>query len=299
MDMHRGSLILPKDWPSISRVRKMISDYGYKLGDCWNLDVIFEDMKKIKLILEYDGTAYHGWQVQKKGLLTIQGVLEDRIFRITGERSRVVGASRTDAGVHAFGQVAAFSTVSDLSVAKLKRALNAMLPQDIRVLHATEIEESFHPRQSAIKKRYFYVISNQEESSAFLFRYSWLVKHHLDLTQVKEAARALIGIHDFSSFMGTGSSIKNPEREIFLVNVEKLKQIDFMTMSLKGKFIKISIEANGFLRHMVRNIIGTLVEIGRGKFSADKMQEILRTRDRRLAGPTAPSNGLFLERIIY
>jgi len=255
-------------------------------------------MRKIKLLLEYDCTAYQGWQVQKKGD-TIQGILENRILKITGEHSRVIGASRTDAGVHALGQVAAFRIASMLDAGTIKRALNAVLPQDIRVLDASVVDDSFHPREDAIKKSYFYIITNQRISSAFLFRYTWIVRQPLVLNTMKEASQGLIGRHDFASFMGTGSDIKDTVREIYSLNIESLGSIDFMTSSLIGNFMKISIEANGFLRHMVRNIVGTLVEIGRGRISAERMREILETHDRRVAGPTAPPNGLFLERIMY
>lgn len=255
-------------------------------------------MRIIKLILEYEGTAYHGWQVQKDRI-TIQSVLEEKVFRVTGEPSGVVGASRTDAGVHAFGQVAVFRTQSKLDAATIKRALNAVLPQDIRVLAATEVGSSFHPREDALRKRYVYIIANQRMSSAFLYRYTWIVPQRLGINLMEQAARMLIGKHDFSAFMGTGSEIKHPVREIYSLDVEKLDTIDFMTVCLKGTFIKMTIEANGFLRHMVRNIIGTLVEIGRGRIPLEEMKEILESRDRRRAGQTAPAKGLFLERIDY
>ena len=255
-------------------------------------------MKKINLLLEYDGTAYQGWQIQKEGI-TIQGILEEKILKITGERSRVIGAGRTDAGVHALGQVAAFRTISRLEPEAIKRALNALLPYDIKVIETSEVNDSFHPIYDAVKKSYFYIIANQRISSAFLYRYSWQIQQQLELKSMKYAAQTLIGRHDFSSFMGTGSSIKDPEREIFSLSIDKLDNIDFMTVSMRGEFIKIRIEANGFLRHMVRNIVGTLVEIGRGRISPDKINEILKSRDRKLAGPTSPANGLFLERIVY
>lgn len=255
-------------------------------------------MRKIKLIIEYDGTAYRGWQIQKNGM-TVQGILEDRIFNLTKEKVRVIGASRTDAGVHAFGQVAVFRTTSRLEIETIKKALNALLPHDIRVIDVSEVEDSFHPRYSALKKRYFYIIANQRESSAFLYRYTWIIQQSLQLDSMIKESRVLIGKHDFSSFMGAGGSVKNPIREIFSINIEKLTQIDFMTVAIKGNFIKISIEASGFLRHMVRNIIGTLVEMGRDNLTKVGMKEILQSCDRRLAGPTAPPNGLFLEKIIY
>ena len=255
-------------------------------------------MKKIKLLLEYDGAAYHGWQVQKDAM-SIQGIIEDRVWRVTGEKSSVLGASRTDAGVHALGQVAVFRTESGLDAETIRRALNAVLPQDIRVLDASPVDDSFHPRADAIKKTYFYIVTNQRNSSVFLCRYSWLVPQLLDLAPLTEASWALIGRHDFSAFMGAGSDIKDPVREIYSLEIEKLKGINFMTSCLKGNFIKMSMEADGFLRHMVRNIVGTLIEIGRGRVSAEMMKKILKSLDRKRAGQTAPANGLFLERIEY
>jgi len=255
-------------------------------------------MKKIRLLIEYDGAAYHGWQVQKDEM-TIQGVVEDRVSRITGLRSSVVGASRTDAGVHALGQVAAFRTESRLDGETLKRALNANLPGDIRVLDALAVDDTFHPRKDAVKKTYVYFVTNQRNSPVFLGRYSWLVPQALDLESMAEASQVLVGKHDFSAFMGAGSDIKDPVREIYSLDIEKLKGINFMTSCLKGNFIKMSMEADGFLRHMVRNIVGTLIEIGRGRVSADMMKKILKSLDRKRAGQTAPANGLFLERIEY
>jgi len=255
-------------------------------------------MRKIKLLIEYDGTAYHGWQIQKEGD-TLQGILEDRIAKVTGGQSRLIGASRTDAGVHALGQVAAFRTGSGLEPATIKKALNAVLPRDIRILTVSEADDSFHPREDAVQKSYFYIIANQRQSSVFLFRYAWLVIQQLDPASMIKAAQVLQGEHDFSSFMGTGSDVQSPVREIISLSIERLESIDFMTAALNGNFIKIRIEANGFLRHMVRNIVGTLAEIGRGRIPSEKMEDILESRDRKLAGQTASANGLFLERIIY
>jgi tRNA pseudouridine38-40 synthase len=255
-------------------------------------------MKKIRLFLEYDGTAYQGWQIQKRGL-TIQGIIEEKIFKITGNQSRVIGASRTDAGVHALGQVAAFRTESRLEPETIRRALNALLPRDIRVLEASEVDDSFHPRYNAKRKSYFYIISNQRDISAFLHRYTWLIEQPLELKSMLEAAEVLIGIHDFSSFKGSGGSSKNSVREVFSIDIERFERLDFMSVEMKGEFIRIRIEANSFLRHMVRNIVGTLVEVGRGKMPSEDIEKILASHDRRLAGLTAPSNGLFLERIVY
>jgi tRNA pseudouridine38-40 synthase len=255
-------------------------------------------MKNIRLLLEYDGTAYHGWQVQK-GVKTIQGILEDSIFRITGRQAPVIGASRTDAGVHALGQVAVFRAATALDAGTIRRALNALLPQDIRVVSAVEIHDPFHPRDDAVRKRYFYMISNQNISSAFLFRYTWIVPQQLDIRLMESAAQVIVGRHDFSAFRGTGSDVKDPVREIYDVTIDEIERISFMEERLPGNFIKITAEANGFLRHMVRNIVGTLVEVGRGRIPVYRMKEILESGNRQNAGQTAPASGLFLERIEY
>jgi tRNA pseudouridine38-40 synthase len=255
-------------------------------------------MRKIRLILEYDGTGYHGWQVQKDAV-TVQGILEERVFQVTGYHSSVIGASRTDAGVHAFGQIAVFRTISRLDADTMKRALNAVLPQDIRVLAAAEADDSFHPRDDALRKRYFYLIANQRVSSAFLFRYTWVVPQRIDIGCMEEESHVLVGRHDFSAFMGAGSDIRDTVREVFSVTVEKLDGVIFAGVKLQGNFIRVTAEADGFLRHMVRNIVGTLAEIGRGKIPPGRMREILESCDRKKAGQTAPANGLFLERIDY
>lgn len=255
-------------------------------------------MKKIGLLLEYDGSAYHGWQVQKDAQ-TVQGVLEECIFRVTGQHSPLIGASRTDARVHALGQVAAFRTASRLDTATIKRALNALLPRDIRVLSASEAQDAFHPRNDALMKRYFYMISNQRATSAFLSRYAWEVPQALNISLMESASQTLVGRHDFASFMGAGSDVADTVREIYALTIEKMDWVTFMTSSLQGNFLKITVEANGFLRHMVRNIVGTLIEIGRGRIPSSAMTAILESRKRNNAGRTAPAHGLFLEKIEY
>ncbi len=255
-------------------------------------------MKKIKLLLEYDGTDYKGWQIQKTGL-TIQGILEEKIVKITGKKSGVIGASRTDAGVHALGQVAAFRTETNLPTERIKGALNALLPQNIRIIDVSEVDNSFHPRNDVRRKSYFYIISNQKKPSAFVHKYAVTVRQFLDFKSIVEASHILIGRYNFSSFMGAGSNIKDPVREIFSLDIEKLEKMNFMTACITGEFLRIRIDADGFLKHMARNIVGTLVEIGRGRIPPHHMEKILKSHDRKLAGPTAPAHGLFLEKIEY
>ena len=177
-------------------------------------------MKNIKLLIEYDGTNYHGWQRQKNHT-TLQKIIEDRLLRITGEDAALIGASRTDAGVHAVGQVASFKTNSNLEPMTLQRALNATLPKDIRILYAGETAAAFHPRYDALGKSYFYIIANTNFSSAFLYRYAWRVPYTLDLDEMKKAGGLLLGRHDFSAFRGAGCGAKSTARNITSLSIEK------------------------------------------------------------------------------
>jgi len=255
-------------------------------------------MRYIKLLIEYDGTNYHGWQSQKSGG-TLQDIIREKILSVTGEEVKLTGASRTDAGVHAFGQVAVFGTDSILAPDVIIRALNAKLPADIRIMNAAETGGDFHPRYDAIKKSYFYIISEDRRHSAFLHRYIWYVHSPLDIELMTKAASFLVGEHDFSSFRGAGCGAKHPVRTVHSADISRMDEISFMTANLKGNFVKFRIEANAFLRHMVRNIAGTLVEVGKGKMSIETFDSVLKSRDRTIAGPTAPAQGLFLEKILY
>lgn len=255
-------------------------------------------MRTIRITIQYDGTAYNGWQIQPNGV-TLQKILQEGVGRITGERLTVTGAGRTDAGVHALAQVAAFRTSSGLPPEVFRRALNARLPADIRILDAVEEREDFHPRFDAARKAYFYLIANAPLVSPFLYRYVWQVPAALDIETMRRAAAPLEGTHDFSSFRASGCGAKSPERTVFSLALERHTCLDFMTVQFRGEFLKIRIEGDAFLRHMVRNIVGTLVEAGKGRIRAESMQELLISRDRKCAGPTAPARGLFLERIFY
>jgi len=255
-------------------------------------------IRRIKLTLQYDGTAYNGWQVQPTGI-TVQGLLEEGIGRITGERVQVVGAGRTDTGVHALGQVASFDSSSSLDIPVIKRGVNALLPADLRILEASETAADFHPRYGALRKRYFYLIANCEVLPVFIGRYVWWIRNPLDLEGMRRAAGFMRGSRDFSSFRGAGCGAKSPVREVYSIETEMLEGMEMFFTRISGSFIRISIEANGFLRHMVRNIVGTFVEVGTGRKNPEAVGEILEARDRRLAGPTAPAKGLFLEKIFY
>jgi tRNA pseudouridine38-40 synthase len=245
-------------------------------------------LRTIKLVIEYDGTHYLGWQVQPNGQ-TIQGVIQDRLKRLTGESSQLIGSGRTDAGVHALGQVAHFKTESRMDANTFQRALNSLLPEDIVIRRAEEVEAEFHARRSARSKVYEYRILNRTTSPAIDRQYVWHVPQKLNLDEMKKATQNLVGEHDFSAFRSVGSSTRSSVRNILRADWKKGK----------GGLLRFEIEATGFLKQMVRAIVGTLVEVGRGKIDAERFREILESKDRKEAGPTAPAHGLFLNEVKY
>ncbi|MGQ9647054.1 MAG: tRNA pseudouridine(38-40) synthase TruA [Thermodesulfobacteriota bacterium] len=245
-------------------------------------------MRTIKLLIEYDGTNYQGWQVQQKGV-TIQGVIEEKLARLIGEPAHLVGSGRTDAGVHALGQVAHFKTKSRLDVQTIQRALNSLLPTDITVRNVEEVDEGFHARRSAKSKVYEYWVLNRPLRSVFQRGTAWHVPQALNLREMKKATRSLIGEHDFSSFQSVGSPKKTAIRRVIQAEWK---------WSREGH-LRFEIEANGFLKQMVRAIVGTLIEVGKGKITSEGFQRILESKDRQKAGPTAPAHGLFLKEVKY
>ncbi len=247
-------------------------------------------MRNLKIILQYDGTNYVGWQRQAAGT-SIQAVLEDALAPLAGTRVTVHGAGRTDAGVHALAQVATVSFPGARESSVLARALNAVLPTDVRVLSVEDVAAEFHARFSAVGKTYEYRIVNAPFVSPFLVRYVWHVPQQLDIDAMRSAAAHLIGTHDFSAFQGGGSDAASSRRTIHAIEWENGRAHDApLVIQLRG---------DGFLRHMVRNIAGTLVEIGVGRWTPERMTEILASRDRSQAGTTAPAHGLFLVRVDY
>ena len=249
-------------------------------------------MRTLKLTLAYDGRAYAGWQVQP-GQETVQGVLEAAIEKVTGRRGRTIASGRTDAGVHALGQVVAFRTPSDLPAGVLQRALNAELPHDVAVLAMSEAPEAFHPIRDAVRKRYRYMIHDGPIRDVFRERYCWPYNHgRLDAEAMNRAAKTLLGRHDFSSFESSGAERDSSVRTIFEIDVERGR-------GGEQDYITVEIEADGFLYNMVRAIVGTLVEIGRGAQRESWMAEVLAAADRSAAGPTAPPQGLFMVKVKY
>ena len=241
----------------------------------------------LKLTLEYDGTKYHGWQLQKNAL-TLQGTLEAVLARLFGEPIRVRVAGRTDTGVHALGQVVSFSSEKIIELFRLQRALNALLPPDIVVRKVEPVPDTFNPRRDALSRIYRYQIWNHPWPSAIWGRYSWHVSFPLDGAAMQQAAALLIGDHDFSSFQGSDWVEHNPHRTVLR-----------STVYLDNEFLTYEVEARSFLRHMVRNIAGSLVDVGRGTVSVNEFAEIFTARDRTRAGLNAPSQGLFLVSVQY
>jgi len=260
-------------------------------------------MSTFKIVLAYDGTDFVGWQRQASGL-SIQGVLEDALRTLDDRDVTVTGAGRTDAGVHALAQVASFSLERAIDRDTLVRALNAHLPETIRVLSAEEVPPTFNPRR-ARTKTYRYRIRNGPVLSPFERRYAWHVVSALDVGAMDAAARRLEGRHDFAAFQTVGSDVVTTERTIFssliLRPAQDERSTNTLVVSLSNHepLIVYEITGDGFLRHMVRAIVGTLVEIGRGRRPADWIDNVLASRDRSAAGSTVPAAGLFLVRVDY
>ena len=244
-------------------------------------------MRTLKITLAYDGTRFVGWQRQAEGE-SIQGVLEDALARFEGAPVTVHGAGRTDAGVHALGQVASVRLTSGHDVETLARALNAQLPDDLRVLGIEDAAPDFHARFSARAKTYRYQIRSGNVASPFDRAYVWHLQERLDVDAMRTAAQVLVGRHDFGTFQSVGTTVPDSVRTLAHSRVRT-----------EGDLLMYEVTGDGFLRHMVRAIVGTLVEVGRGWRPADSMASLLASRTRAQAGATAPPHGLFLVRVDY
>jgi tRNA pseudouridine38-40 synthase len=241
----------------------------------------------IKLTIEYDGTNYHGWQIQPNGN-TIQAVLERAISTFLGTPARIIGAGRTDAGVHALGQTANFFCDREVDLYRLQRGLNALTPDDIVIRRIEVMGTSFDARRHAQSRVYEYRIWNSPWPSPFHARYSWHVHDPLHIEAMENAISHLEGEHDFSSFQAAACDAAHAVRRVYWNSLES-----------HGTLLVYRIEATAFLRHMVRNVIGSLVEVGRGERTPQSFAELLDVRDRTQAGPTAPPHGLFLVEVKY
>lgn len=244
-------------------------------------------MKRVKLIVAYDGTNYCGWQIQQNGI-TVEEVLNRTISELVGEQIAVIGASRTDSGVHAMGNVAVFDTESRIPAEKMSFALNQRLPEDIRIQESCEVAPDWHPRYCDTRKTYEYRILNRRFAIPTQRLYSHFFYYPLDVAKMQQAADYLVGEHDFKSFCSTRTQVENTVRTIYFLHVVK-----------EGDMIRIQINGNGFLYNMVRIIVGTLLKVGTGLYPPEHVKEILEAKERRLAGPKAEARGLTLMEIEY
>ena len=244
-------------------------------------------MRNIKLTVQYDGTHNHGWQSQENAV-TVQDVLEKAVSELTGRKPKIIGCSRTDTGVHAKRFVCNFKSETTIPPERFPLAINTKLPEDIVWLGAEDVDGNFHSRYHAKKKTYTYYIQNSQFPDVFKVNYAWHYPYKLDLEEMKKAAEAFLGEHDFIGFAASGFTVKTTVRTIYSLNVEKEEDL-----------IKITVTGDGFLYNMVRIIAGTLAFCGCGKLKACDMPDIIASRDRKRAGITAPSQGLYLTEVYY
>ncbi len=251
-------------------------------------------MQNFKITIKYDGTNYHGWQIQPE-VSTVEEKIKEAVFEICREEVKIVGASRTDAGVHAVGQTANFILNKSIESDILHKAINAHLPSDIKITHIEKVDKKFNARFDAKKKHYRYAIA-LDKYPVFLDSHTYYFKHKIDIEKIKDAAQFFIGKHDFSSFRDKGSHNEETIKEIEKIKIEK-KEIKLWFDFYKILFFDII--GNRFLYHMIRIITGTLLEAGRGKIKPQEIKKIIETKDRTKAGPTLPAKGLCLMEVYY
>jgi tRNA pseudouridine38-40 synthase len=250
--------------------------------------------RNIKLVIEYDGTHFHGWQVQNHNSRTVQGVIEKALEQIFQKKIRLIGSGRTDSGVHALGQVANFKTTTTMPAQAMVKALNAHLPEDVVILSAQDVADNFHAQFSAKRKTYRYRIFMRETPCAQDRFFCYQFPYKLNISHIRKAAQDLCGKKDFRAFMATDIAQRDKQRQR-----DTVRHITRLEIKKRGDYLFIIIEANGFLYKMVRNMVGTLLEIGTGRLSLDSIKHILKTKDRRLAGRTVPAHGLCLMEVVY
>lgn len=245
-------------------------------------------MRYFKAVIEYDGTNYSGWQRQKNTSMTIQQKVEEALSKIEKKSVSVLASGRTDAGVHAYGQVIGFSLANSIPTSKIPIATNGLLPRDIRIIRAEEVDKDFHPRYQTKGKIYQYKIETGSVQSVFRRNYTYYYPFELDIQKIRESIQHLVGTNDFSSFRASGCSAKSPVRTIKKITVSKNENL-----------YMLEYEGDGFLYNMVRILTGTLLQVGIGKFDPIEVKEILEAKDRNLAGPTVPGHGLYLKKVFY
>ena len=244
-------------------------------------------MTKIKLIIEYDGSNYHGFQRQDNAH-TIQAEIEEQLLKLCKKEITISGAGRTDAGVHARGQVISFDTDSSIPPDRWTLALNSLLPDDIQVLSSCAVSPDFHPQYQALSKHYAYLVYREKTAATFYRRYALCNTEALDIAIMQQACRLIEGRHDFRAFCASGSTAKTFERTVFNCSIKE-----------KDSILRLDIRADGFLYNMVRIIMGTLLQVGRKRLSAEDVAVIIQSQDRTKAGPTMPPNGLYLLSVTY
>ena len=245
-------------------------------------------MNNYKMLIQYDGGRYKGWQRLGAGENTIQAKIESVLSELTGEKIEIIGSSRTDAGVHALAQIANFKTDKSITEAEVKKYLNDYLPQDICIKEVTSVPENFHSRYNAVGKTYLYKIWNQEYTNPFMRKYSMYVKKKLDINSMKNASTYFLGEHDFTAFSNAKTNKKSMVREIYTIGIDE-----------EEGFILIRVAGNGFLYNMVRRIVATLIAIGLGEATADSIPRIITSKERHQAGGVAVACGLYLESVEY
>lgn len=246
-----------------------------------------ENARNVMLVLAYDGGRYHGFQRQKNAI-SVQNILEQKLAVLFGHTIELAASGRTDTGVHAYGQVVNFFTIGTIPIDRVVKAINSLLPDDIVVQKAREMDMEFSARHSAKDKTYIYRVQQGELLDPFLRNYTWFVKKSLNIDLMNQALAMLVGEHDFSAFQAAGSAPMHPVRTIYRADCEK-----------QNNEIIFTFWGNGFLYHMVRNIVGTIVNVGLGKTSIEKFREIFYSKDRKKAGATAPAQGLYLKEVNY
>lgn len=254
-------------------------------------------MRTIKLTIEYDGTNYCGWQTQINGI-SIQETVKKALQKMTGETASLMGASRTDAGVHALGQAAHFRTSTPIPCDGFLRGLNSMLPRDIRIVRAEDMHKEFQALRDAKGKHYRYIIDTGKVESALYHNHVWRVHAPIDLRRMKRAARFLIGKHDFSAFKAAGTQVRDAVRTIHTIEIKRVRRSSpGVPCPVTG--IAIDVTGSGFVRHMIRNIAGWLVEVGTGRISLDDAKRVFKCKKRTEAGVCAPASGLYLMEVYY
>ncbi len=254
-------------------------------------------MRNIKLTISYDGSEFHGWQRQP-GVRTVQECIEIAISKMTGEDVSLLASGRTDAGVHAIGQVANFKTKSIIPLDGFLKGLNSILPDDISILDVQEMNLTFHARKHAREKEYMYRLIVSPVRLPLISKRAWVSRLNIDIKAMRDASKYLLGVHDFSSFMASGTSVKSTIRHLTKIDIKEMDCPEYDGIK-EIREIRFFFRANGFLKYMVRNMVGLLWQVGSGKMPHSNVKDIIDKKDRNHGAPTAPAQGLYLKEVFY